>query len=235
MISIIIPVYNEASTIGTLLKHLDENSRSGQIGEVIIVDGQSSDDTLECANNYINNGSLLPYTLISSQKGRACQMNTGASRATGDILYFLHADTLPPEGFDLAILEQVKAGFPAGCFRLKFDTNHPILTLSQWFTRFNFRACRGGDQSLFVTSKLFEELKGFNEDYMIYEDCEFINRIYDDHRFSVIDDHVITSSRKYRQNGTIRLQYHFGVIHFKKWLGASPGTLMDYYQKHITG
>jgi rSAM/selenodomain-associated transferase 2 len=233
MISIIIPVYNEAAGIAELLKQLDERSTSGKIAEIIVVDGGSTDHTVNYAKNYINNGSLLPMSVISSRKGRACQMNTGAKGAKGKILYFLHADSYPPHGFDTTILHQVDRGNSAGCFRMKFDKKHPVLTFSQWFTRFNIRACRGGDQSLFISNDMFKSLNGYNEEFAVYEDCEFIGRIYDNYNFTVIKDYVITSARKYAQNGTLRLQYHFTIIHFKKWFGASPAELNRYYNKHI--
>ena len=233
MISVIIPTLNEATNIEALLRHLDENSTSGKIGEVIIVDGGSSDDTVLIANNYKNNGSILPFDVLHSEKGRAKQLNVGANRASGDILYFLHADSFPPQSFDTSILSEVNKGNRAGCFRMKFDNKHPVLRISQWFTRFNLRACRGGDQSLFVTRDLFNFLDGFNEDFEVYEDCEFIGRIYDNYKFKVIDDYVVTSARKYGKNGTLRLQYHFAMIHAKKWLGASPEDLTRYYNKHI--
>jgi hypothetical protein len=84
--------------------------------------------------------------LIQSEKGRAIQMNVGAKAATGNILYFLHCDSLPRH-FD-RIIDTVQNGNQAGCFRMKFDYRHPVLMISQWFTRFNHISCRGGDQSL---------------------------------------------------------------------------------------
>jgi len=232
MISIVIPVLNEIDTIGNLLRYLSETASSQNISEILVVDGGSTDGTQETITQFSATSSI-PILLIHSEKGRAKQMNFGAEKAQGRILYFLHADSLPPKGFDDSILSEVKKGHQAGCFRMKFDSNHPVLRFSQWFTKFNLKMCRGGDQSLFVTQKVFEELGAFDPSYTIYEDCELIGRIYDNYKFVVINDYLTTSARKYRQNGTMKLQYHFTVIHLKKFLGASPENLNLYYRKNI--
>jgi rSAM/selenodomain-associated transferase 2 len=231
-ISIIIPVLNEETTIGTLLESISGRMADKGKCEVIIIDGGSTDRT----ENIVGEKSLkfnFPVVFRSSEKGRAVQMNMGASVAAGAILYFLHADSLPPQGFDNAIRKAVTGGEPAGCFRLRFDARHPLLRFSQWFTRFNWKICRGGDQSLFVSRELFGQLGGFDERYRVYEDCEFINRLYLKGHFTVLKGEVLTSARKYRANGTWRLQYHFTLIHIKKWLGSEPEELYRYYQRHI--
>ncbi len=232
MISIIIPVFNEAETIESLLSYLSANSSSENISEILVVDGDSTDGTRDLVVGFSeNSGSNI--RLISSEKGRSKQMNSGARNASGNILYFLHADSFPPKGFDTSILTKVEKGNVSGCFRMKFDSDHPLLRFSQWFTQFNFKFCRGGDQSLFVKRDVFEKLNGFNERYIIYEDCEFINRLYDSFNFTIIPNYVITSSRKYSQIGTWKLQYHFAVIHLKKWMGVSPEELYKYYSRNI--
>lgn len=230
MISIVIPVLNEATTIPKLLEFLSNNTTSKTVHEICIVDGGSKDGTQSIVRSF--NGSL-PVKLINSKKGRALQMNEGAKNCTGEIIYFLHADTLPPKNFDKQILAAYHKGEKAGCFRMKFDNRHPVLNFSAWFTRFNLKICRGGDQSLFLSKNLFQKLGGFNTTYSVYEDCEFINRIYNTTRFTILPDYVVTSARRYGQNGTTRLQYHFAVIHLKKWMGASPEKLHEYYQKKI--
>lgn len=232
-ISIIIPILNESENIGNLLTYLIENSTPKNIREIIVVDGGSTDGSQELVTNFIQTEKLFQLILINSPKGRAIQMNTGTEKATGEILYFLHADSYPPKNYDQFIINEAKNGFIAGCFRMKFDSNHPVLKFSQWFTRFNYKSCRGGDQSLYILKSLFKEMKGFDENYLIYEDCEFINRIYDTVQFKVIPETITTSSRRYNINGTWKLQYHFTVIHLKKWLGASPEKLSSYYFKNI--
>lgn len=232
MISIVIPVLNEAETIEDLLQHISENVLATSVSEIVVVDGGSDDNSREIVARFADN-SLINVVSVSSNKGRAKQMNAGAKISTGSILYFLHADSFPPNGFDSLIISEVEKGNSAGCFRMKFNSNHPVLRISQWFTRFNFKFCRGGDQSLFVTRNAFDELNGYNESYIIYEDCEFIDRIYAKFNFVIISNRLTTSARKYEQQGTVKLQYHFTVIHLKKMFGASAETLSQYYQKHI--
>ena len=225
-LSIIIPVLNEEGTIGSLLQHLQLQAAQGEVLEILVVDGGSTDDTVKVAE-------AQGVRVVHSEKGRAVQMNVGATGAKGSILYFLHADTYPPKHFDSAITSAVSNKKQAGCFRMQFNSPSLFLSFFSWFTRFNIPLCRGGDQSLFITKKLFEELGGFNEAYRIYEDNEFIGRIYRQASFTVLTQEVVTSARKYEENGKWALQYHFTVVHLKKFLGAPPEKLYAYYHKNI--
>ena len=232
MISIIIPVLNESENIVKLLAHLSNKTSAENSLEIIVIDGGSTDDTAQLVAGFSEKNSLS-VRLITSEKGRAKQMNAGAKKAAGEVLYFLHADSFPPKDFDRYIKTSLNEGADAGSFRMKFDSNHPVLKVSQWFTKFNYKFCRGGDQSLFVKKAVFQQLQGYKESFIVYEDCEFIGRIYDEYTFNVINAYLTTSARKYRKNGTVTLQYHFTVIHLKKLFGASPENLSNYYQKHI--
>ncbi|XMO85121.1 TIGR04283 family arsenosugar biosynthesis glycosyltransferase [Algibacter sp. AS12] len=258
MISIIIPTLNEEAQIGKLLEHLLANSSATITREIIIVDGGSKDNTKRIvqdfsnftktsnkkAFNYIDNSVIDKKTitdektetyilLLNSEKGRAKQMNLGAKMASGDILYFLHADSFPPKNFDRHILNQVKKGNEAGCFRMQFDSSHWWLRLASWFTKFNWRACRGGDQSQFITKSLFKAIGQFDENYCIYEDNILINELYARKQFVVINKKLKSSARMYRKHGVWKLQYFYWNIYLKKWLGANADDIYSYYKKNI--
>ncbi len=233
-ISIIIPTLNEADRIGRLLLHLDKNATPKGIKEIIIVDGGSTDETLNSITTIKTELQAIPsIEVITALRGRARQMNAGAAKAQGTILYFLHADSFPPQGFDTHIIRKVKNGNQAGCFRMRFDSSHWWLRLASWLTQFSWRACRGGDQSQFITAQLFKELGGFDERFEIYEDNDLINKLYARKEFVVIQKKLTTSSRRYQSNGIWKLQYHFLAIYVKKWFGASAEELHSYYKKHI--
>ncbi|WP_339701905.1 TIGR04283 family arsenosugar biosynthesis glycosyltransferase [uncultured Marixanthomonas sp.] len=232
MISIVIPVLNEASSIEKLLQHLIENVTPKNLAEITVVDGGSTDGTKQLIKNFESKPEI-GIQLISSEKGRAKQLNTGAKNATGSILYFLHADSFPPKNFDELIISEVGKGSPAGCFRMQFDSNHWWLRLASWLTKFSWRACRGGDQSQFITRELFDEIGGYDETYIIYEDNILINELYERNTFVVINKKLTSSARLYREKGVWYVQYHFWTIYVKKWLGADADQLFAYYCKHL--
>ncbi len=226
-ISIIIPIFNEADNIGDLLNHLIENSTPSNISDIIVVDGGSTDGSKDIVSKFDN------VICLSSEKGRAKQLNNGARLSKSNILYFLHADSFPPKNFDLHIINEVKKDNKAGCFRLQFDSNHWWLRLASWLTQFNWRACRGGDQSQFITRKLFYDIGGYNESYIIYEDNILIKELFARKEFTVINKKLKTSSRMYHKHGIWKLQYHYWNIHLKRWFGASANDLFVYYKKNI--
>ncbi|NJX14858.1 TIGR04283 family arsenosugar biosynthesis glycosyltransferase [Tamlana crocina] len=235
LISTIIPVLNEAAHIGQLLDYLAKNVKNKTHFEIIIVDGGSTDGTEKVVRSFIeNNGTKIRLTLLHSEKGRAKQMNYGVQHARGDILYFLHADSFPPKYFDQFIVDEIKKGNPAGCFRMQFDSNHWWLQLASWLTQFNWRACRGGDQSQFITKSLFNDIGGFDERYVIYEDNILINALYEREQFVVINKKLKTSARMYRKHSIWKVQYLYWSIYIKKWLGADANQLYQHYKRHLS-
>lgn len=227
MISVIIPTYNEESCIQATIQKLKQYDEIGLIKEIIVADGGSRDNTAQYAR------SLEAKVAVCPKKGRAAQMNFGASFANERILYFIHADTVPPKNFSAYILKEVHEGAISGCFRLAFDHNHWFLKTCCWFTRFNINAVRFGDQSLFVTRNVFHETGGFREDLLMMEDQEIIHRIKHYGKFKVMAGVVITSARKYFDNGIFKMQAVFFYIWILYYLGFSQKYLLKTHRKFI--
>lgn len=225
-VSVIIPVINEADNLEQLLPFL--NNFSGQnLHEIIVADGGSTDNSENICNKY---GVIF---LKCTRKSRSVQMNEAVNITTSEVLYFLHADSRPPKNFTTDIILAINKGCEAGCFKMSFDSRHLLLRLSAWFTQFNLSWCRGGDQSLFVAKKVFDECGRYDEKLIIYEDNEILPRIRKYACFCVIKKTIVTSARRFRENGTIRLYLVFMWIHTRYRLGASHEQLLAYYKKHV--
>ena len=226
MFSIIIPTYNEADQIAQTISRTHAANGKHEI-EIIVVDCGSADNTVEIARHA---GATV---VLSDRKGRAAQMNKGVAAAKYPILYFLHADSIPPNDFTSQILNAREKGAKSGCFRLAFDYDHWFLKANAWFTRFDVNAVRFGDQSLFVTKDVFQKAGGFREDLLMMEDQEIIHRLKKHGRFKVLNDAVTTSARKYVDNGVFRMQRIFYRIWVMYYLGYSQEEMLKVYKRLI--
>jgi len=189
-LSVIIPAWNEEKTIEETLKAL---LHAHQPDEVLVVDGGSTDQTAAIAGRW--------GRVLASAKGRARQMNEGARQAAGDILLFLHADSKLPAGGLAKIKEAVGQGFQGGKFQMRFDDNHWLLRIYEVNTRFHFFSY--GDQGFFVTRERFKKMGGFREE-VPFEDIDFYKRLRQDTRPVIIKDKVVTSARRFTQNGRMK-------------------------------
>ena len=219
--SIIIPTYNEAGNIARLV---GEVCRYAPTAQVLVVDADSPDGTAEAARQA---GATV---LLSPKPGRAAQMNYGAAHATGEVLYFVHADVSLHPDFVATITQAVAAGYPAGCYRFQFDSSHPLLRINSYGTRFKGIMSRGGDQTLFITRGLFGQLGGFNERFVIMEDFEIIQRIRQVARFFIAPDAVTVSARKYTTNSWLRVQLANLTAFSLFFLKASPVRIARTYK-----
>jgi hypothetical protein len=160
-------------------------------------------------------------------------MNIGAAEASGEILYFLHADTLPPLHFDEIVIEANKNKINAGCFRLKFDHNHWFLRANAWFTRFSFDSFRFGDQSLFIDKNTFIDIDGFDEANLVFEDQEIIKKIRQKYQFRVLKQTVTSSARMYLKNGIYYTQIYYFYLFVLYKCGWSQKKILKKYKTNL--
>ncbi len=217
-ISVIIPTLNEVEGIGASLDSIIK--QHGEF-EIIVVDGGSVDGTADVCRSYAR--------VISCERGRAVQMNTGARSACGEVLLFLHADSLLSRNA-LAKLRNalVDPRVIGGTFTLRFDSQKFLLRLISFFTRFRFRFFHYGDQGIFVRRTIFEEVGGFRE-IPIMEDVDFLQRLRRTGRVTLIKQPVTTSARRFLRHGIIRQQLLDIILVVRYLLGISPEKLSKLY------
>jgi rSAM/selenodomain-associated transferase 2 len=224
MLSIIIPTYNEAKIIGKLIQFLQSNLVDKNF-EIIVSDGGSTDETVAIVKNLGVNAVLSPV------KGRAGQMNYGVKNTTGNVYFFLHADSVPTNAFYTEISHTIDNGFNCGSFRTQFDSSSVLLKINAYFTRFNYLFFRGGDQGVFITKKLWDQIGGYKEDMVIMEDYDYIARLWKEGTFKLIPKATLISARKYDENSwlTVQLANLQIVRMYKK--GASQIAMINKYKE----
>jgi len=225
-LSIIIPSLNEAEHITQTLLKLQELRNQGH--EVILCDGGSRDKTLQLAKNLVDH-------ILSTQAGRAKQMNAGSKLATGDILCFLHADTLIPADFANLITGTLSDSDRIwGRFDIRLSNTSLTYKVIAWFI--NKRSCISGvatgDQGIFIISNKFLKLNGY-ADIPIMEDIELSKRLLKISRpICITKSFLITSSRRWEKNGIIKTVLLMWRLRLGYFLGAPPTKLAKAYKNN---
>ena len=227
-ISIIIPTLNEARSIGQTVRFLLRHG-GAQVYEVIISDGGSKDATCQLAEE------AGAKVIHSPGKGRALQMNFGVEKSAGDVLYFVHADTQPPETFASDIETAMREGWRTGSFQYRFDSNKFMLRINSFFTRFSWLFCQGGDKTYFIRKSDFLALGGYDPDHVVMEEYDFLRRAKKEGlNYLIVPRQAIVSARKYDQNSWLRVQIaNFVVFNLWAWGLAQPQTLRSLYVRML--
>lgn len=224
-ISLIIPCYNERENLELKLPRLQKISKNNSI-EIIVVDSPKSTDKSKeiCTENNIN-------YLREKKAGRAFQMNEGAEKATGSILLFVHADVTLPDDFAVLIRESINNN-EVGFFSYEFDKPGFWMRFNASFVEEKGTFTGGGDQCHFFRKETFKKLGGYNEDYIIMEDFEMIDRVEKlKIPYSIIKTPVIVSARKYEKNSWLKVSLINGYVFLLYKLGASPQRLHRRYKR----
>jgi len=220
-----VPVFHEEERINVLIEYLNHLDPHKDI-EIIVVDGAREKNTLKA----IQSNHIIK---ISSEKGRAKQMNTGASVAKGDILIFLHADTeLPMHTFKKLQSFTERREYVGGAFDLGIKSGKFIFkmigTLSSLRSRLN--RIPFGDQAIFIRREYFNQIGGYKE-IPIMEDVELMRRIKKSRKkIWIFYDRVMTSPRRWEKEGVIYCTLRNWAIQALYLLGVSPHKLANFYK-----
>ena len=188
---------------------------------ITVVDGGSTDETRE---------RVAPFAqVLRAPRGRARQMNTGALEATGDVLLFLHADTLlPADAFTHIRATLRNPEVEAGTFRLRFDRSTPLLRFYSLCTRLPLPSICFGDRGLFVRRHVFKALGGF-PDVPIFEDLEMVRLLQRRGGFRFLPAYVTTAARRFDEYGVLRQQLRNLYLWVNYQAGVDPHRLNHLY------
>lgn len=219
-ISIIIPTLNEAHSIGATLAAV---ARLSVRAEVIIVDGGSDDDTRKIA-------SVCGSQVIASERGRGAQMHRGARAAHGDVLWFVHADTIvPADGIDLIIKTLRNRQIVAGNFNLRFDGRGPATRFMTWlYPQLRRVGLCYGDSAIFVRREAYEQAGGFRC-FPIFEDLDLLRGLRKLGSIAHLPATVVTSSRRFEGRSFALTFARWVAMQALFWLGVRPLTLGRFY------
>lgn len=227
-IDIIIPTLNEAKRLPKVLDFLFSQKENEKLTIIVADADQSSDNTKAlCLDHDV-------FYFKSKATCRSIQINEGAAKGSGDVLFFLHADVIPPDNFYDSIKKALDKGKEAGLFSYKFDSPNVMLNLNAYFTKYDSWFAGGGDQCLFITRARFDQLNGFNSKCVIMEDFDFFDRLKANKiSYQIIDKPALVSARKYDHRSYLKVNLANLITFIKFRLGTDNQMLKHSYQRWL--
>jgi rSAM/selenodomain-associated transferase 2 len=220
LISVIIPTLNEEASIAATI----DAARGAAACEIIVADGGSTDRTVALARDRVER-------VIEVPRGRALQMNAGAAAARGEVLLFVHADTILPAGYDAAISTQMAdPAVVGGRFDVTLVPSSPLLWLTGELINLRSRLSKiaTGDQAIFVRRTVFEAIGGY-EEIPLMEDIAFTRALKRQGKIACLRQRVVTSSRRWQQDGIVRTIALMWTLRALYFFGVSPSRLRRVY------
>lgn len=221
LLSIIVPTLNEGRSLGATLEAI---ARVRGRVETVVVDGGSSDETLEIAADF-------GARVIESGKGRGLQMHRGAAAARGEALWFIHADTLvPPDGAE-RIMEALAldSRVVGGNFAVRFDGERRAARFLTWlYPQLRKLGLCYGDSAIFVRASAYGEVGGFKP-FPLFEDVDLVRRLRSRGRLVHLPSTVVTSSRRFEGRSFALTFARWAVLQGLYWVGVPPRALNRLY------
>ncbi len=227
MISIVIPTYNESSTIGNNLGKILSIISAND--EVIVVDGKSEDATVAKVKGF-----ETVKLICHSQRGRAVQMNRGVKEAGNKYVLFLHADTtIDSEGLEKLKAIAVNDSIIWGWFSIRLNSPKFIYRILETLASYRTKLAREplGDHGIFVKRDIFNQVGGYPE-IPIMEDIELVKKLKEISEGTRIDHYVLTSVRRFERGGIIKTVFNICLMRAAYFFGKSPETLSAWYLNH---
>jgi rSAM/selenodomain-associated transferase 2 len=222
MVSIIVPTLNEASQIGDTLRVLQ--ALDGE-KEILVVDGGSEDETVSMA---VAAGAIV----IESTRGRGMQQHAGALATCGDVLWFVHADTIPPAAALSDINKALQdSSAVAGNFGLTFDgPSRAARHMTAIYPTLRWLNLCYGDSGIFVRRTIYEAVGGFRP-FAAFEDLDLLKRLRKVGRFVHLKTPIMTSSRRFEGKNFAGMWLHWTALQVLYWAGVHPNTLAKWYRQ----
>lgn len=219
-ISIIVPTLNEAVSIGATLDALEF---PGENVEIIVVDGGSTDGTISIAEK-------RAAQILRSERGRGRQLQAGGAAARGEILWFVHADTIAaPDAVSKIKTVLKNPAVAGGNFKIRFDGDRRAAEFLTWlYPKLNLLGLIYGDSAIFVRREIYEKIGGFRP-FPIFEDLDFVERLRRTGKIITLPSIVTTSSRRFENKSFALTFLRWAILQLLYWLGVSPETLLKIY------